>query len=314
MATLVKAEKNITDSVLEKVNAFRDSGMLKIPESYSPENALKAAMLILGDMTVGESKKPVLDHCTKASVANALLKMVIWGLSPLKKQCSFIAYGTSLTCMPEYTGNIAMAKRYGNLEWIKAQAVFEGEEFLFEVDTETGRQKVVKHTRHIDTFGKNVIGAYAMFKVKDQPVDMEFMTIDQIRKSWDQGAAKGASKAHKNFTDEMAKKTVINRATKMIIRTSDDSALFDDDDEDSPSSAVKKGIEDTTATQEIEFVQHEEIESKVDGQKKETPEVDSPTKKVDEASVDSPKKTQPSKQSEAKAEKEVEYDEDPFDF
>src|SRR5690606_36448378 len=242
MSTLVKAEKNITDSVLEKVNAFRDSGMLKIPESYSPENALKAAMLILGDMTVGESKKPVLDHCTKASVANALLKMVIWGLSPLKKQCSFIAYGTSLTCMPEYTGDIAMAKRYGNLEWIKAQAVFEGEEFLFEVDTETGRQKVVKHTRHIDNFGKNVIGAYAMFKVKDQPVDMEFMTIDQITKSWDQGAAKGASKAHKNFTDEMAKKTVINRATKMIIRTSDESAIYNDDYEDTPASNIKTVI------------------------------------------------------------------------
>ena len=37
--------------------------------------------------------------------------------------------------------------------------------------------------------------------------------------------------AHQNFTDEMAKKTVINRICKSIINSSDDTALFDDEKE-----------------------------------------------------------------------------------
>ena len=36
---------------------------------------------------------------------------------------------------------------------------------------------------------------------------------------------------NKNFTDEMAKKTVINRLCKSIINSSDDTALFDDEKE-----------------------------------------------------------------------------------
>ena len=46
--------------------------------------------------------------------------------------------------------------------------------------------------------------------------------LDEIRKAWAQGAAKGGSPAHKNFPQEMAKKTVINRACKIFVNTSTD--------------------------------------------------------------------------------------------
>ena len=48
------------------------------------------------------------------------------------------------------------------------------------------------------------------------------MTMDEIRKAWAQGAAKGGCPAHKNFPQEMAKKTVINRACKIFVNTSTD--------------------------------------------------------------------------------------------
>ena len=54
------------------------------------------------------------------------------------------------------------------------------------------------------------------------------MTMDQIKKAWGQGATKGGSPAHKDFTEEMAKKTVINRACKRFINTSDDSPVLVD--------------------------------------------------------------------------------------
>ena len=64
------------------------------------------------------------------------------------------------------------------------------------------------------------------------------MSISQIKSAWGQGATKGSSPAHKNFTDEMAKKTVIGRACKMIINSSDDAYLFEgkNDEFDKPDS------------------------------------------------------------------------------
>ena len=62
------------------------------------------------------------------------------------------------------------------------------------------------------------------------------MNMEQIRQAWKQGATKGESPAHKNFPDQMAIKTVIGRALKIKIGSSDDSELL----KDNPVSAEVK--------------------------------------------------------------------------
>ena len=57
--------------------------------------------------------------------------------------------------------------------------------------------------------------------------DVVYMSIQQIKNSWNQGYAKGNSGAHKNFTDEMCKKTIITRVCKTLINASDDGDLID---------------------------------------------------------------------------------------
>jgi recombination protein RecT len=221
-------KKDISVQVLARIELFQKSGELRLPPNYSAENALKSAYLVLSD-TKTKDDKPVLEVCTKESVAESLLKMVVWGLSPLKKQCDFIAYGNKLQCSPEYTGNIILAKRYGNLEEINANAVFKGDEFVFENDVQTGRKRVIKHTQTLETFGsKEIIGAYAVMIFKDRTTKTEIMNMQQIRQAWEQGSAKGNSPAHRNFPDQMAIKTVINRACKSLIRSSDDAILYSD--------------------------------------------------------------------------------------
>lgn len=91
------------------------------------------------------------------------------------------------------------------------------------------------------------------------------MNMNQIRNAWNQGYAKGASGAHKNFTDEMAKKTVINRACKMFANTSDDSDLlieaFNNSDRElddkelieSTDEAVEKEIEENANKKTIDI-------------------------------------------------------------
>jgi recombination protein RecT len=226
--TADEAKNNITQQVLSRIELFKQSGELRLPPNYSAENALKSAYLTLLE-TKTKDNKPVLEACTKQSIANALLKMVVWGLSPLKKQCDFIAYGDKLQCDPEYTGNIVLAKRYGGLQEINANVVFKSDDFVFEIDTETGRKKVVKHVQTLESVEtKNIVGAYAVMVLKDGTKKTEIMHMHQIRQAWEQGAARGQSPAHKNFPDQMAMRTVINRACKLLIRGSDDAVLYGD--------------------------------------------------------------------------------------
>lgn len=216
-------KNDISAQVLSKIDAFQKSGELTLPKDYNAENALKSAYIILSD-----PKNNILEKCDKASVAEALLKMVVYGVSPIKKQCYFIPYGNKLECSISYAGNIAIAKRYGKLKTIKANAIFKGDTFEFEVDTVTGRRKVIKHTQTLDSIGTNeIVGAYAVYELIDGTVDVEVMNINQIRMAWGQGGSKGGSPAHKNFADQMAAKTVINRACKLLISSSDDSVLYD---------------------------------------------------------------------------------------
>src|SRR5690606_3906971 len=83
----------------------------------------------------------------------------------------------------------------------------------------------------LDSLGSNKIkGAYAILHMEDGSMDVEIMNIKQIENSWNQGSMNGNSPAHKNFPDQMAKKTVINRACKLLIRGSNDSVLYSDNE------------------------------------------------------------------------------------
>lgn len=228
--TPAKVDRNITDSVLSRINTFQAAGELRLPGDYSPENALKSAWLILQE-TKTRDGKPVLEACTRESVANTLLDMVLQGLSPVKKQCYFIAYGDKLSCQRSYMGSMSVAKRDGGVKSVVANCIYEGDDFVFEIDGETGLRKIVKHTQSLENIDPAKIkGAYAILDLEDGRKYIEVMNVIQIKKAWMQGAPKGNSGAHQNFGDEMAKRTVINRACKLFINSSDDSNLNDDDD------------------------------------------------------------------------------------
>lgn len=250
-------QKNITEQVLAKIETFKQAGELRLPADYSPENALKAAYLTLLEVK-NKDGRPALEVCTKESVANALLKMVVWGVSTLKKQCDFIVRGTQLCCDLEYTGNILLAKRYGGLKHHKGNAIFAGDDFKFEVGVD-GRRKLIHHKQDLASIGGDVIGAYVTYELEDGTQDMEIMNISQIRNSWMQGAAKGGSIAHKNFTDQMAIKTVYNRMTKLLIRASNDAPLMgdsgSDDNEQNPDivSEAKLEVINKSNAEEISF-------------------------------------------------------------
>ena len=88
------------------------------------------------------------------------------------------------------------------------------------------------------------------------------MSIAQIRDSWNQGAMKGNSPAHKNFPDQMAMKTVIKRACKLLVRGSDDAVLYENEDRqissDRVSEDVNQDIKENANKEEIGFADIED--------------------------------------------------------
>lgn len=213
--------KNLAQQVLNKVENFVANNELMLPENYAVGNALNQAMLKI-------QQDDKLKNCTQASTAEVLLKMCILGLNPAKEQCYFIPMGRKMTLFPSYLGNYMALKRLPFIDSDKLpviEVIRQGQEIELGEDEEL-RTIIKSHKKPFETLNNEIIGAYAVIYFTNGTKHTEIMTIDQIINAWNQGNAKGNSMAHKNFKDQMAKRTVLNRAVKMILKTTDDTDLF----------------------------------------------------------------------------------------
>lgn len=261
-AELALLKKNITDSVMARLKPLIESKELRLPTNYSAGNALQSAWFDILE-TKDKDKRPALDVCTHTSIANALYKMVIMGLSSAKKQCDFIVYGNKLECQPEYHGNMALARRYGGIKHINPGVIYDGDVFEYSVNVETGRKKIIKHEQLLKNINDDKIrGAYCVLTFDDGSEPwLEVMSMEQIKKAWDKGQMHGKSDAHKDFAGEMAKKTVISRACKLFISSSDDGVLFDDGDRDYAKETRQEKIREESGKKAVntEDVDYEDI-------------------------------------------------------
>jgi recombination protein RecT len=215
-------------SVLTRIAQIQATGEIVLPADYVPENAVRAAWLVLQGV-VDRGGNPALEVCTKESIANSFLDMVTSGLSVAKKQGYFVVYGTKLQFDQSYIGDIAIAKRVANVKEVNAVTVYKDDVFEYEVDFSTGRKKVTKHDQKLQNIDlTKIVGAYSIVTYNDGSSDTEIMTIDQIKTSWSMGGAKGNSPAHQKFPDQMCEKTVIARSLKIETSSSSDKGLMTD--------------------------------------------------------------------------------------
>lgn len=264
---VVKKQSEITEQVFGKVKQLQEAGSLVLPKSYAAGNALKSAQLILAE-TKDKTGKLATEVCTKESVANCLLDMVKMGLEPSKKQCYFVIYGDKLQLMTSYFGKLAIAKRVADLEEVKAFVIYEGDEFEmeFNLDDLTMQLKTYK-PNPLNVNLDKITGAFAIPVFKDGTRgDLVYMSYQQIKNSWNQGYAKGNSGAHKNFTDEMCKKTIITRVCKTLINSSDDGDLVDTYgamDEEIPVQQEQKEMTASKEFVDVPFTEEEHVSATV---------------------------------------------------
>lgn len=205
-----------------RINKQQNRG-LDLPANYSVSNALTQALLRLQSVKT-KGKTPVLQACTPNSIIQSLMDMVVQGLSPAKDQCYFIAYGNELQLRRSYFGTTAALLRLENITDVDAQAIYEGDQVNTSIDRH-GHLVLDTENTHLDWTNQDneLIGAYAIITTADGVDHLTIMTKKQIKVSWNQ------SKTHdvqNKFGSEMAKRTVLNRAAKMFINTSDDSDLL----------------------------------------------------------------------------------------
>ena len=253
------ASERFTSMVINKIHQFQANGQIYFPNNYSPENALKSAWLKLQEVK-DKNGKLALEVCTQPSIANALLNMVIQGLNPMKNQCYFIPYGNQLTLMRSYFGSIAVAKQFGEIVDITAEVIYEGDKV--ETEIKKGKTIILSHTRSFENINKaKVVGAYATILYTNNTEESLVMTIDQIKTSWKKSKLNPDSKesTHSQFTEDMCKRTVINKICKYYINTKDDSNLnmikqaFETSDEEMKEAEVAYEIEENANKELIDI-------------------------------------------------------------
>ena len=91
---LKRMQEETTQQIMERVTGWQETGEVVLPKGYHVGNAIKLAWLYLQTVENLQHQKAI-DYCTKDSICNALLNMVINGEYP-QKHCYFIMYGNRL--------------------------------------------------------------------------------------------------------------------------------------------------------------------------------------------------------------------------
>ena len=205
----------LADALVNNLNDLANDGMLYFPENYSIGNALKSAMSKI--LTSDQCDK--LMACTAESKKQALTEYVIQGLDASKNQAYFIPYGSKMVMMRSYFGDVAVAKSTGIIQDVYAIVIYEGDEIVTGFD-EYGRDTLISHNTKFENRDKPIKGAYAVAVGTNGYKAYCFMTINEIRTSWEMSKVKGG-KFQTQFQQEAAKRTVIRRLVKMLFNTSE---------------------------------------------------------------------------------------------
>lgn len=163
---------------------------------------------------------PELRDADAGSLLGGVMQAAQLGLEPgLLGQCYLLPFNNRKKGIKEvqfiigYKGMIDLARRSGHIQSIYAHAVYENDEFEYEL----GLNPTLKHTPTMDSDKGAYIGSYAVAHFKDGGYQMEFMPkaeIDKRRNSSPGGRSKYSP--WNNYYEEMANKTVIRHMWKYL--------------------------------------------------------------------------------------------------
>jgi recombination protein RecT len=159
---------------------------------------------------------------------------------------------------------MAVTKRVAGAREIFAEIVYKGDEFEYEILN--GNKYITKHVQRIENVDPdNIVAAYCTIIFDDDRQFTDIMTWAEIQKAWSKSKNNPdrEGSTHKDFAQEIARKTVINRACKRYLNSSDDGSLLmqhvNRADEIAAEAEVEAEIEEN-ANQELIDVEYEVAE------------------------------------------------------
>lgn len=251
--TLAKTSPNVGDQVITRVENLTKVGFT-CPKDYNFVNAIKASMLVLQELK-DKNKKPALEVCTPASIASALFDMAVKGLSASNKTCYFIVRDNKLCMHESYFGKVLQVKRiYPDFD-PHPVVVHEGDEFVYEIDPDTGCKKLIKHEQKLENIDKDFVGAYMYLPTADGGKDLYIMSKKQILTAWAQSSSKEQT-VHKKFSEKMIGKTLVNSGCNMIINSTPDLAYAasNEDQDVEKDSDVQDAVAEEIVTDDGDVV------------------------------------------------------------
>lgn len=222
-------KKDIGQQVIDRVTSLCEAGFT-MPHDFNYVNAIKATMLMLPEI-VDKNKRPALEVCTPASIQSALFEACTKGLDISKRQAYLLVRGNKLCLHVSYFGHILQVKRlFPNWSPV-AHTIREGDDFVYTINPENGKIKLVKHEQKLENLDKDFIGAYMYLPCSDGETELYVMTRKQILKAWSKSSST-TLQTHKDFDEKMALKTIINSGcTKVINATPNTEAMLDNDED-----------------------------------------------------------------------------------
>src|SRR5690625_1268389 len=203
------APKTIEDYLKQMAPAMQEA----LPKHLDVDRLMRLTMTTI-------RTTPELRDADVGSLLGGVMQAAQLGLEPgLLGQCYLLPFNNRKKGIKEvqfiigYKGMIDLARRSGHIQSIYAHAVYENDEFEYEL----GLNPTLKHVPSFDSNRGEFLGSYAVAHFKDGGYQMEFMPKAEIEKR--RNASPGGRSKYSpwnSYYEEMANKTVIRHMWKYL--------------------------------------------------------------------------------------------------
>ena len=190
---------------------------ITVPEGYDTPGEITTALMIIAQ-TIDKEGRPALESCSKESIMTQLRLMAQNGLSMARKQCYPIVRKPKLCIDTSYFGTISILKRIMPGYDVRANVIYKDDTYDYIFNEEIQCNQIVNVRSSIENRDKGIVGAYGVIfeKATGKIIYSEVMSWKEILTSWSHAKT---DKVQKEFPQEMAKRTLIQRMCKLFLNT-----------------------------------------------------------------------------------------------
>lgn len=215
------------DPIRQAIDKMAPEFRAALPAHVPIEKFVRVAMTAI-------NSDPGLRQADRNSLFGAVTKLAQDGLLPDGREAALVIFNTKqngewvkkVQAMPMVSGLLKMMRQSGEVAWIDAQVVRQGDHFQYRPGLD--EMPIFEP----DWFGKRggVVGVYAIAKLKSgEIVPPEIMSLEQIEQVRDVSKAKDKG-PWVDWFDQMALKTVLRRYMKRLPTSTDVLSAFDRDE------------------------------------------------------------------------------------